>query len=96
MCTLQEKDNPEFSNPQWWYRSASPAAWRQFFDIRYLLNVSFADVEMASYRHDCGQTTGAVGIRDLRSLRIMKGQKTYVVRNVRFDDDEDTLRGVLS
>jgi hypothetical protein len=78
MCTLQGKDNPEFSHLQCWYRSASPAAWKQFFDIRYPLNASFANVEMASYRRACGQTTGAVGIRDLNSIRIMKGQKTSV------------------
>jgi hypothetical protein len=86
MCSLQEKDNPEFSpRPRGWYRLASPAAWRQFFDIRHVLNASLADVEMASHRHDCGQTTGAVGIRDLSSLGIIEGQKTSVARNVRFD-----------
>jgi len=42
MCKLQEKDNPEFSDTQCWYRSAPPAAWRQFFDIRYLLNASLS------------------------------------------------------
>ena len=40
--------------------------WQEFVDIHYLrkLYTSFAGVAMTSYRHACGQTTGALRVHD--------------------------------